>query len=264
MLGWLILNVIGKMLKSMKKILYLLLSFIVLYACTDKSDSVGPGESSSGKGGATARFTIAKNYLYIVDNQSLKVYNIATAENPIFIKKVSLRTVVETIFPFKDHLLVGTQTGMYIFSISDPENPVSVSVYNHVVSCDPVVADGDYAYVTLRRGTGCNRGIDALDIIDIKNLSSPKLIKSYPMQNPHGLGVDGRLLFVTEGDYGLKVFDRSNPNEIKEIANFKDFSAYDVIPDSNTLIVTGRDGVYQYSYGSENELKLLSKIAIEP
>ena len=246
----------------MKK-LFLLLSFsIFVYAC--KSDSVAAGASSNtGVGGSTARFTIAKNYLYIVDNQSLKVYNILDAANPTFVKKVSLNTVVETIFPFNDHLLIGTQTGMFIFNISSPENPQRISVYSHVVSCDPVVAEGDFAYVTLRSGTNCNRGINVLDVIDIKNLSSPKVQKSYPMLNPHGLGVDGNLLFVTEGDRGLKVFDKTNPLELKEIKFFQEFGAVDVIATGNNLIITGKDGIYQYSYNAQKELKLLSKIAIE-
>jgi hypothetical protein len=246
----------------MKKIFCILVLMVFIYAC--KGDSVAmDGAANVGRGGSTARFTIANDYLYIVDNQFLKVFRITEPENPVFIKRVALNTVVETIFPFEGHLLVGTQTGMFIFSISNPENPARVAVYSHIVSCDPVVAEGNYAYVTLRSGTNCNRGINALDVIDIRDMSKPLLLKSYPMQNPHGLGVDGSLLFVTEGDYGLKVFDKTNPNDIKLIKTFSDFTAFDVIPDANVLIITGKQGIYQYSYNAQQELKLLSKIPIE-
>lgn len=245
----------------MKKIICSLVLMALTYAC--KGDSVALDNGSVGRGGSTARFTIAKDYLYIVDNQSLKVFRITEPENPVSIKRVPLNTVVETIFPFGGHLLVGTQTGMVIFSISIPENPTRISTYSHVVSCDPVVAEGNYAYVTLRSGTNCNRGLNALDVIDIKNMNNPQLVKSYPMQNPHGLGVDGNLLFVTEGDFGLKVFDKTNPNELKLIKTFQDFTAFDVISDANVLIITGKQGIYQYSYNAQNELKLLSKIPIE-
>ena len=152
---------------------------------------------------------------------------------------------------------------MFIFSISNPENPSRVAVYSHVVSCDPVVAEGNYAYVTLRSGTNCNRGLNSLDVVDIRDMSRPQLLKSYPMQSPHGLGVDGNLLFVTEGDFGLKVFDKTNPNDLKLIKTFADFTAFDVIPDANVLIITGKQGIYQYSYNAQQELKLLSKIPIE-
>lgn len=246
----------------MKKIIYSLVLMAFIYAC--KGDSVALDNGSSvGRGGSMARFTIANDYLYIVDNQSLKVFRITEPENPVFIKRVALNTVVETIFPFEGHLLVGTQTGMFIFSISNPENPSRVAVYSHVVSCDPVVAEGNYAYVTLRSGTNCNRGLNSLDVVDIRDMSRPQLLKSYPMQSPHGLGVDGNLLFVTEGDFGLKVFDKTNPNDLKLIKTFSDFTAFDVIPDANVLIITGKQGIYQYGYNAQQELKLLSKIPIE-
>ncbi|MBA4854101.1 LVIVD repeat-containing protein [Emticicia sp. BO119] len=248
--------------KALKKLISCLAVMTFIYAC--KGDSVATDSTSNiGRGGSMARFTIAKDYLYIVDNQSLKVFRITEPENPISVKRVPLNTVVETIFPFEGHLLVGTQTGMFIFSISDPENPSRISTYSHVVSCDPVVADGNYAYVTLRSGTNCNRGINALDVVDIRDMTNPQLLKSYPMQNPHGLGVDGNLLFVTEGNHGLKVFDKTNPNDLKLIKTFQDFTAFDVIPESDVLIITGKQGIYQYSYNAQNELKLLSKIPIE-
>jgi hypothetical protein len=237
---------------------------ILLTLLNCKGDSVGVSSSSSGIGGSTARFTIVDDYLYIVDNASLKTYEIKNSNNPNFIRKVNLQTTVETIFPFKNHLLIGTQTGMYIYSLSYPDNPKYKSVYNHIVSCDPVVADGNYAYVTLRSGTNCRRGMNLLDVIDIANMSSPKLIKSYSMQNPHGLGVDGKWLFVCEGDYGLKMMDKSNPLDIKELKFFQDVKSLDVIPNENTLIVTGKDGIYQYGYNAQNEVKLLSKIATQP
>jgi hypothetical protein len=101
-------------------------------------------------------------------------------------------------------------------------------------------------------------------VIDIKDLKTPKLLNSYQMQSPHGLGVGGDLLFVTEGDYGMKVFDKTDPKALKQINYFQDFAAVDVIPEDNTLIITGKDGIYQYSYNAQKELKLLSKIATNP
>jgi hypothetical protein len=246
----------------MKNFIVKLLLVLIVFACEKSADSVGPN-SNIGVGGSTARFTIAGDNLFIVDNRSLNVYSIKKLEDPIFKKKVPLNTVVETIFPMNNNLFIGTQTGMFIFNITNPENPQFVSVYSHVASCDPVVAEGDIAYVTLRTGSRCNRGENLLDIIDIKNLASPKILASYPMQNPHGLGIDGNLLFVTEGKFGLKVYDKTDPKKLVELKYFKDFEAMDVIPNEKTLIITGPNGVYQYDYSSQNNLKLLSKIAAE-
>jgi hypothetical protein len=244
----------------MKKLFFLP---VLLFLLNCKGDVSALKSTSTGVGGSIARFTIVDDHLYIVDNSSLKTFSIKNPNDPNFVRRIGIQTTVETIFPFNNHLLIGTQTGMYIYSLSQPESPQFKSVYNHVVSCDPVVADGKYAYVTLRSGTSCRRGNNLLDVIDISNMSNPKMVKSYPMQNPHGLGVDGKWLFVCEGDYGLKFMDKTDPMNIKELKFMQDVKSFDVIPNENTLIVTGKDGIYQYSYNAQNDLKLLSKIATQ-
>ena len=237
---------------------FIVLIAFVAFSC--RSDSSVSPNSGSGVGGSLARFTIAQNHLYVVDSRSLKVFDINDAANPNYLGKSAINAFAETIFPFKDNLLVGTRTGMYIFSITQPKNPVQVGVFQHFASCDPVVAEGKYAYVTLRNGTPCQRGQNQLDILDISQLTNPILVKSVQMLNPHGLGVNGSVLFVCEGNNGLKVFDRTNPVEIKEIQFLKDIKSLDVIPLSNRLIVTGEDGIYQYEYNQNGEMTLLSKL----
>ena len=49
---------------------------------------------------------------------------------------------IETVFIAREHLFIGSMTGMYIYSLVDPVNPEFVSTYWHVTSCDPVVVEG--------------------------------------------------------------------------------------------------------------------------
>lgn len=247
----------------MKQPIYLSILMLVLACAQDGgSDMPSPG---SGVGGSTARFTISGNTLYMVSNTDLRAYDITRSNDPKPGSKTLLGFGVETIFPYRNNLFIGTQTGMFIYDVSRPDNPQRVSLYTHIQACDPVVAQGNYAYVTLRSGTNCrNTAINSLDVIDISNLSTPKLIRSYSMKNPHGLGVDGNLLFVGEGDYGLRVMDVSNPLDVREIQYFDSTRTYDVIPTQKRLIVTGPDGIYQYSYADLKQLTLLSKIPVQP
>jgi hypothetical protein len=252
--------------KAMKIYRYIPVFLILMLVACQKSDSsVSPTLSSgAGTGGSTARFTVAGNMLYIVTNTSLQAYNISQGDNPRIGAKTNIGVGVETIFPYQNNLFVGTQTGMYIYDLAIPDQPRRLSVYSHFQSCDPVVAQGNYAYVTLRSGTNCrNTSLNSLDVIDIKDLSKPAVLASYPMKNPHGLGIDGTVLFVTEGDYGLRVLDITNPLAVKQMQFFEDIKAYDVIPAQKRLIVTGPDGIYQYSYADPTNLKLLSKLAID-
>jgi hypothetical protein len=248
------------------KLLYFLPLFALLGCNQNPSDGVGPG---TGVGGSTARFTLAADHLYIVNNNGLLVYNVSRSTDPQRTQQINLNFGVETIFPYKNNLFIGTQTGMYIYGLTNPSQPQQLSFYQHVQSCDPVVAQGNYAYVTLRSGTSCrNATINSLDIINISDLTQPKLIQSYPMLNPHGLGVDGNLLFVTEGNNGLKMLDISDPLNVKTLEFFKDVKSFDVIPLRNTLIVTGSVGIYQYRYQQPTasqpaSISLLSQLSPE-
>lgn len=247
----------------MRSILYTLLLIGSLSACESSGDSVSPG---AGIGGSTARFTIAGNTLYLVSSTTLRTYDVTQSSDPKPGDKTKLGIGVETIFPYRNHLFIGTRTGMFIYEIGAGGQPKYLSQYTHVESCDPVVVQGDYAYVTLRSGTACRTTVTAnvLDVIDIRNLKSPTVLRSYPMRSPHGLGIDGNRLFVTEGDNGLKMLDVTKPTDIREIQYLPDVRAYDVIPSEKLLIVTGKDGIYQYSYADPTQLKLLSKLVVTP
>ena len=80
------------------------------------------------------------------------------------------------------------------------------------------------------------------------------------MDGPKGLGIDEDLLFIC--DQGLKVFDKSDIRNLRELQYF-DIPANDVIPLNGVLMVVADDGLYQYDY-SGSELTLLSKVDILP
>jgi len=229
---------------------------------TDRS-GITPG-TESGVGGSLAKFTIYDNYLYTINENEMRLFDIAELDEPTQGEIIPLGWGIETIFPYGDKLFIGAVNGMHIYDNGIPEQPRLISTYEHINSCDPVVVQGDYAYVTLRSGTECQGFTNQLDIVDISDLSSPRLFKTYPMDNPHGLGIDGSCLFITEGDYGLKYFDVSNLNDIKRINHDQSLHAIDVIPLNDVLMVIGNSGFHQYRYDCVNEqFEYLSTIDIE-
>ena len=153
---------------------------------------------------------------------------------------------------------------MLIYDISNAARPRQISQYNHLTACDPVVVDGQYAYVTLRTGTRCTNAQNLLEVIDISSIENPYLVKSYPLFNPHGLGVDGNLLFICDGKAGLKIYDKSDPLAIiaHQVAYYPDFDTFDVIPLDGILMLTGEKGIYQYDYSDPGNIKQISHITI--
>lgn len=227
--------------------------------------AASPGGNTTGIGGSLARFTVAKNYLYAIDNLNMDIVDVSTPSDPKAKTEIQLGWLPETLFPHNESLFVGTRLGMQIYDLATPENPALLSTFSHVLSCDPVVVEGDYAYVTLFTGNVCNQGVNELQVINIKDLKTPTLAKTYPMKNPHGLGIDNGTLFICDGTDGLKVYNATDVNKIKEnqLAHYKDMNAVDIIPFENIAMVIGTDGLYQYDYSDIQNIKLLSKIAVE-
>jgi len=223
----------------------------------------GGGFGNYGMGGSMARFTLARGHLYTVNNTSLHLFDVDNPRKPVFVKNIPLGWGIETIFPYKDNLFIGSTTGMHIYSLEKPADPEQLSVYRLFTACEPVVVNDQYAFVTLRSGNICGLTNDVLEVIDIQNLALPKLVKSYDMDNPHGLGLSGNVLYICEGDYGFKSFDVSDVNTIDQnmLEHLKNIKSTDVIPGPKSLIVIGEDGVCQYDYSSKDKIKLLSCIS---
>jgi hypothetical protein len=213
----------------------------------------------SGTGGSLARFAINGNYLYVLSYSQLFTVKISNPEKPSFVKVSNLEAVMETAFLFKTYLMLGSTTGMFIYDLTTPENPTYVSKFTHARSCDPVVAQGNYAYVTLRAGCGTN-AVNQLDILDISDIKSPRLVKSYPMTNPFGLGIDNQYLFICDLQDGLMVYDIQNPSNISLLNRIQDTTPYDIILTNPKATLTGSGGVYQYNYTSISNITLISKI----
>lgn len=245
----------------MKKYILLPLLFGALWACeSDSSSSTNSGETT-GQGGSLARFTIAGDHLYAVNGSSLNVFDISNNANAVYLSKHELFTDVETIFTRDTNtIFIGSTSGMFIYDVSAAPNIQRLSTYQHIVSCDPVVANENYAYVTLRSdqtNNFCWRGVNQLDIVDIRDLSNPSLVTSFPMINPKGLGLYGDTLLVC--DRGLKVIDVSDPYALQLLDVDEDFDAYDVIVYGDLVIAVAEDGLSQYRY-KNGKLNLLSEL----
>jgi len=218
---------------------------------------------ASGISGSMARIVTNGNYIYALHNQALQIVDISTAASPSLSNTIGIENGVETVFPHENYLFMGANNGMYIYDNSNPSSPSYLSSYEHIRSCDPVVVQGDFAYVTVRNGRDCGGWLNQLDVVNISNINNPTVVKEVPMSNPHGLSVLDKDLFVCEGTNGLKVFDIETANAPTLVSNVGNFQAYDVIavPSKPLLLIVGKDGLYQYERSNPDDLKLLSVLA---
>lgn len=248
----------------MKKISLILLVFVVFISCSKDNSDVGE-TNANGTGGSLARFVLVDNFLYVVDNSSLATYDVSNETSPVLKNTQEMGFGIETLYPFEGYLLIGSTTGMFIYETDVNGIPFQLSNYEHIETCDPVVASGDYAYVTLRSNRTCGGNLaenNRLEIINIQNPTSPNMVNSIPMNNPKGLAVDNNLLFICIDNTGVDVYDISQPTQPVLVANIPGFTANDVIARNNHLLVVCPDGLRQFDYTDVNNITNLSYFAI--
>jgi len=225
------------------------------------------GGGNTGSGGSLARFKIVEDHLYVVDNYKINVFDIQNLQTPVKVNEEYVTWQAETIFHQDDKLFIGTRTGMYIYDITQASLPIYISDFDHAKFCDPVVVDGNYAYVTLRAGASCMDGEiqmleSRLEIIDISDIHNPQLAETYIMDEPYGLGIKGDRLFICDGASGLKVFNKSDISNLQLIQNFSTNDAYDVIPMEDKLLKIGENTLTQYNY-TNTGIELISEFTIQ-
>ncbi len=220
--------------------------------------TIGTSTSSS-----TARFTIAKNHLYVLNSFTLEVFDLANPENPVRSNSVNVGGGVETLFPLNDYLFIGAQQGMSIYDLSNPNTPVYLSSFDHAFACDPVVANESNAYVTLRSGTPCQGFTNQLDVVNIEQIQSPFLVSSHNLTNPRGLTLVGQHLLVCDGDAGIAIFNIENEQNVNIVGNYRDGQANDILPiSSKVVVVSGEAGIYQLDISDISSPKLLSFVSV--
>ena len=205
-----------------------------------------------GIGGSLARFQIVDDYLYTVGESDLNVFDISNLSSPSLNNTMYAGWNIETMFYVDNYLYLGGTNGMFIYNVENRTQPTYMSEFVHWEGCDPVVVDGNYAYLTLRGGNLCGQEESVLEVIDVSDKTNPVLAAQYVMENPYGLGFKNNSLYVCDGTAGLKIFDKTNPLQLQMTENFVEVQGKDVIPLDNILLLIGDDVLYQYEYAGSS------------
>lgn len=225
--------------------------------------SSSTSQSATGTAGSEAVMTVVGDYLYAIpEEHTVGVVHIADSTNPAIVQTAAGGYDLETMFPVRGNLLVGSKEGVFIYSISNPAQPSEVGEFKHGTACDPVIANSSEAFVTLRSGTYCGGSANELDVLSAQDLSNTNLIASYPMTAPTGLCLDGSLLFVCDSTV-VKVFDASDPADLKLLSSVPVNSPADVIAGNHVLLVVASDGLYQFDYTDPGRITELSYLAVK-
>ena len=233
------------------------------FAATPTSQSVpaAAAPNNTATNGSTARFSIINKFLYTVGYSSLTTFDISNPFVPAQTSSMQVNWHVETIYPLKNRLFVGTNNGMYMYDVqSAPSTPALIGQFTHVRGCDPVIADDNYAYVTLNDSSACLGFVNELQIIDIRDVSNAAEVKFYQLTHPVGLSKDGNILFICDGKDGLKVYNADDVKNLLLIKQLSDAIDYDVVAQNGIAIVVASGGIYEYDYSDLTNIHMISKL----
>ena len=249
----------------MKKLLILIIAIATIStALFCGKDAATRNATTTGSGGSLARFAIAGNYLYMVDKTDLKVFSLVNPGNPVLVNTTEIGFEIETIYPFKDKLFIGSTSVVHIFSIDDPEHPqkLSTAISPQVLRrCDPVVAKDTVAYATLNTNGPCGGIQSILAVYDIHDINNPVQKTAIPVSNPSGLGYADSALYVCDYNY-LRVYsinDAYAPEQRTSVVRQQEVFM-DVIPYDNTLICWTDRGLLLYNITDRMNPTLITSI----
>lgn len=235
-------------------LLFILAFAIICYSSCTKDGASADAAGGTGTGGSLARFTIAGNYLYLADYSTIEVFDINNPQSPVKKASIPVGFGVETIFPYKDKLFIGSRDGMFIYSLANPAKPQLLGSAQHVRSCDPVVANDSIAYVTLKGGRPCGPVEDGLYVYNITNITKPQQTALLKLSTPEGLGLKDSVVFVCRGQNGLSAVNVKVNNSPKVMYTLTDADYKDVIPMGDVLICYVATGLLLYDISNLNKI----------
>jgi len=246
------------------------LVLVAVSACSSESNSSATGggafsgaSGGTGIAGSTARMVIVDDFLYAIADNKIQLFTINAPKMPNPWATVTVAWDIQTLFPYNNYLLVGAADGIHILDNSDPASPFLVGDLTHARTIDPVVANGGYAYVTLKNDPlAFNDVDDQMNVVNLDDVTNPQLVKVIQMQSPEGLATIDKRLFVCDGSAGLKQFNLDNPADPQFVDVIGDVDCNDVIAFGGILYVITDTSLQQYDY-SMSPPALLSVIETE-
>lgn len=245
--------------------LFLTILFVTVSACSYEKTS-STGESSTGINGSITRFVIQGQYLYAIDLNYLKIFDLSDNDDPVLTSSIKVGYGLETIFIYGNYIYLGANDGVYVISVANPFQPVQMQKIQHHISCDPVVVQGNYAYSTQRvNAVGCGTiwNMSALAVYDVTDPLQSSLVKSIIMDHPYGLAVEGNWLYVCDpGQGGIVVYNISNPANPVEMTVAAVTEPRDIILMYPYMIVSTTTSFQIYNYSDPMNIYSLGTLII--
>lgn len=177
----------------------------------------------------TFEWMIEGDHVYVSLDNRLTILDASDPENPT---ETYLGQLVQVDHPDKAYIQgldargdytymaygQGVKDGLYIFNVSDLQNPVLESEYPMLDYRGPVAVKGDYAYIATSQ-----EGSEVLRAVDVSNPHQPTdtgLETTLDVDAVYDMTVNGETLYMAAGKEGLGIWDISHPMAPAEVMTY--------------------------------------------
>lgn len=184
-------------------------------------------------------------------NPTLSIINLSDLNNPVLVHSFEVNAGQSySIFATDDYLFIGTDSGLYIYDISNLQDPVQIA---HLPDTDPrdMVVKDDYIYMVANS--------KYFGILDISNITDPELlcwIGNYSTSR-NAIDLKGDYAYIAGKTFDIfDISNPSNPDQLCEI-NIGESSLGDLFLFEN-FCITSSDSLYAINIENPNSPEIVS------
>ena len=205
------------------------------------------GDTSSRRG------VIKGDFLYLADTvNGLRALDITDASQPVQVGSFSQLSYARRLVIKDDYAYVATASegAMYVINVADPFSPYQVSKFQADGIAVDVVLNGNYATLgTFEDSSNCYTVIDVSDPADPRQASAMS-IQSLECGSPRQMVALDNYVYSAD-EFGLGIYDLSNPNSIKTLGKIN------LDQENDQTVALAVSGNYAYVADAGSGLKIV-------
>jgi hypothetical protein len=153
---------------------------------------------------------VSAPYAYLVDLYSLYVVYIANPIYPTIVGSLQLTYGITDLEAVGSNVYIAARDGLHVIAVADSHRPVPVGFFKTGRATQELVITGRIVYLA---------AYESLYILDLDVPAAPREVARFPLKGFVGrMQWVGDLLYIANGQFGLRVFDVADPAQLVEVA----------------------------------------------
>ena len=162
-------------------------------------------------------FVVSENDIACIGDPNLSIVNVTDLANPSVIYRDLTQTIIDGVLVDSTLFCLDLFSGLVILDICDPAAPVELGswITSGVLYLE-IEIKNEVAFITSDAG---------LKAIDVSNLGNPIEIElNASEKSTKGLGIEDNLLYLSEDNTDIRVYNISNIDDVEEIGHYSESS----------------------------------------